>query len=216
MLDKNNHFPLMVDLSNKKIIIIGSGEVARRKAQNLSGYGGNIQVIANSFTGSFLQLKSSHFIEFTTVSQKQLSESVITTLVKDAFLVIPATKNAEFNMKVTTIAQKMGILVNQVDTVGEVIIPSVINQGALSIGISTQGKSPALSRYTRQKLEKIITEEYAVMARLQEEMKAFYKLHIEDQQERKKLLWKILNNKAVWSALEYSYDKAIILAKEIK
>ncbi|MCP4411501.1 MAG: bifunctional precorrin-2 dehydrogenase/sirohydrochlorin ferrochelatase [Gammaproteobacteria bacterium] len=216
MPDKKSYFPLMIDLSNKKIIIIGSGEVACRKAQNLSGYGCNIQVIANSFGESLLQLKTSHFIELTRISLEQLSESVVTTLVKDVFLIIPATKNAEFNMKITTIAQKMGILVNQVDTVGEVIIPSVIHQGALSIGISTQGKSPALSRYTRQKLEKIITEEYAAMACLQEEMKAFYKLHIEDQQNRKKLLWRILNSKAVWSALEYSYDKAIILAKEIK
>jgi len=99
--------------------------------------------------------------------------------------------------------------------VGEVIIPSVINQGDLSVGISTQGKSPALSRYTRLKLEKIITEEYAKMARLQQEMREYYKLHIEDQQQRKKLLWEILNNEAIWSALEHSYDKAIALAKNV-
>ncbi len=216
MSDKSNHFPLMIDLSNKKMIIIGSGEVALRKAQNLSAFGGNIQIYASSFNESFMQLKSSHLIELTTASLEQLSDTEITSFINDAFLVIPATNNTIFNRKVATIAQEMGILVNQVDTVGEVIIPSVINQGALSIGISTQGKSPALSRYTRQKLEIIITEEYAAMARLQEEMRAFYKLHIEDQEERKKLLWKILNNQAIWSALEYSYDEAVILAKDVK
>jgi len=204
----------MIDLSNKKVILFGSGKVSRRKAQHLSSYG-KVQVIASSFSEAFLQLKSSHFIELTIVNLEQLSDADITTFVKDAFLVIPATNNADFNRKVTSIAQEKDILVNQVDTVGEVIIPSVINQGDLSVGISTQGKSPALSRYTRLKLEKIITEEYAKMARLQQEMREYYKLHIEDQQQRKKLLWEILNNEAIWSALEHSYDKAIALAKNV-
>jgi len=215
MSETKKYFPLMIDLSSRKIIVIGSGKVALRKARYLSGYA-NVQMIASSFSEAFEQLQHTNSIELTVANLQQLTDSAIAAFVKDAFIVIPATNDSNFNQKVTSIAQDMGVLVNQVDAVGEVLIPSVVNQGALSIGISTQGKSPALSRYTRLQLESIITKEYADMARLQEEMRGYYKLHIEDQQKRKKLLWEILNNETIWLALADSYDRAITLAKGIK
>src|SRR5659263_526526 len=49
-------------------------------------------------------------------------------------------------------AKAMNILVNQVDGIGEVIVPSIINKDDIHVGISTMGKSPASARYIRLRI----------------------------------------------------------------
>ena len=109
-----------------------------------------------------------------------------------------------------------GVLTNEVDAVGEVVIPSVINYGDLTIGISTNGSSPALSKYTRKKIEQFITTSYASMARLQKEMREHYKQTVSDQEQRKKLLWMLLENEEIWLALSEDYNQALKIAHQVK
>jgi precorrin-2 dehydrogenase/sirohydrochlorin ferrochelatase len=60
---------------------------------------------------------------------------------------------------------------------GNFILPSLVQRGALTVAISTSGKSPALARQLRQELEERFGEEYeeflklmgAVRSRLLEE-----------------------------------------------
>jgi len=214
MSNKKKFFPLMIDLDNKKVVITGSGKVARRKARFISGYG-TVQVVANSFDKKFKQLSNTHSIELLTINIEELSDEQISDILSDAFLVIPATGNAALNLRISTLAKQSGALVNQVDSIAEVIFPSVVTQGDIQIGISTNGNSPALSRFTRKKIEQFITPEYADMARLQNEMREHYKICIDDQEKRKQYLWEILNNEEIWQAFAESYDKALDLAMNI-
>jgi len=188
-------FPLMIDLSEKKILIIGDGKVAMRKASKFSEYTEQLEIIKeNLSTATDLQLFN---------------------LMEGAFLIIPATDDHLFNARVCKLAATQNILVNQIDAVGEVIVPSVISEGDLTIGISTQGSSPALAKFTRKKISRLITPQYAEMARLQSEIRDMIKLQINDQQNRKQILWKILDNTEVWDALDNSFDKALQLASDI-
>ncbi len=214
MATKNKYLPLMIDLDNKKIVIIGSGKVARRKAKFLSDYG-VVEVIAKNFDKKFEQLKSSHSVKLIKTDIEELSDKHLTEIFIKTFLTIPATADPLLNQKIARLAKQSGSLVNQVDSVGEVIFPSVVTQGEMVIGISTNGNSPALSRFTRKKLARYIIPEYADMSRLQNEMREFYKNHIDDQKIRKQYLWEILNDEKIWSALSESYDKALSLAKTL-
>ena len=136
------------------------------------------------------------------------SDSELRELISGAFIVIPATSNFELNRKITVIAQESDILINQVDALGSVVIPSVIKRGDLVIGISTLGHSPAVSKYTRRQIEGLITPAYSDMIRLQDELRSYLKQHVAEQRKRKEILWKILESEAVWNGFSESYEKA--------
>ena len=101
------------------------------------------------------------------------------------------------------------------DVLGSVVIPSVIKRGDLVIGISTLGRSPAVSKYSRRKIESLITPQYSDMIRLQAELRSYLKGHVGEQKKRKELLWKVLESEAVWEGLSESYEKAAELAYSI-
>jgi precorrin-2 dehydrogenase/sirohydrochlorin ferrochelatase len=97
---------------------------------------------------------------------------------------------------------------------GDIVVPSVIKRGDIVIGISTLGQSPALSKYIRLRIEEVITPGFAGMSRLQNEIREILKTRVEDQKKRKKILWSIINDDEVWTALGESYDKAYMLASK--
>ena len=43
---ENNFFPVFLNMQNKKVLIIGAGKIAFRKAETLLSYGAKIKVIA--------------------------------------------------------------------------------------------------------------------------------------------------------------------------
>jgi precorrin-2 dehydrogenase / sirohydrochlorin ferrochelatase len=200
----NNFLPLMLDLSGKRIVIFGGGSVGERKAELFSGCA-NTVVVSLEFTRRLHELEASGQLKLIKLDLLAASDLEFTELISGAFLVIPATSNFELNRKITDLAQESDILINQVDALGSVVVPSVIKRGDLVIGISTLGHSPAVSKYTRKQIESIITPVYSDMIRLQDELRAYLKEQVAEQNKRKEILWEVLENEAVWTALSESY-----------
>ncbi|RJS72907.1 bifunctional precorrin-2 dehydrogenase/sirohydrochlorin ferrochelatase [ANME-2 cluster archaeon] len=203
MIMMSGFLPLIIDLHDRKVVIIGGGSVGERKAELFCRYAKTV-VVSLEFTEKLLK---SEEIERITID-RELDDEEFTDLIRDAFLVIPATDDPSYNKHLADIASQRGILVNRVDDLGCVIIPSVITRGDIVIGISTLAHSPALSRYIRERIEEVITPEYAEMARLQSEMRCFLKDRIPDQKKRQQILRAILEDESVWEYLKTSYRKA--------
>lgn len=214
MAEMNNFLPLMLDLSGRKVVIFGGGSVGERKAELFSDCADTI-VISLEFSRSLYELEASGKVRLVKTDLLSASDSELGKLISDAFIVIPATNSLELNQRITGIALENDILINQVDALGSVLVPSVIKRGDLVIGISTLGHSPAISKYTRMQIEKLITPEYSDMLRLQDELRAYLKQHVPEQKERKKILWKVLESEAVWSDFSKSYEKAAEEAYDI-
>lgn len=214
MAETNNFLPLMLDLSGRKIIIFGGGSVGERKAELFSGCTDTL-VASLEFSQRLQELEASGKVRLVRLDLLAASDYELRELISEAFIVIPATSNFELNQKITAIAQESDILINQVDALGSVVIPSVIKRGDLIIGISTLGHSPAVSKYTRRQIEGLITPEYSDMIRLQDELRSYLKQHVAEQKQRKAILWKILESEAVWSGFSESYEKAAEAAYEI-
>ncbi|MCL7410944.1 MAG: bifunctional precorrin-2 dehydrogenase/sirohydrochlorin ferrochelatase [Methanosarcinaceae archaeon] len=214
MTNERNLIPLMIDLSGRNVVIIGGGSVGERKAALFSRYA-DTTVVSVRFTTKLEKMKDAGKLNLVQADLSSLPDDKITELISNAFLVIPATNNIQLNDRIVDIARKSDILINKVDSVGDVVVPSVITRGKLTIGISTLGSSPALSKYARKKIEQIITPQYADMIRLQDEMRTYLKQHVPDQEDRKDILWKILENEDVWNALSESYEKAYNIAHDI-
>ena len=195
--------PLFIDLHDQKVVIIGGGSVGERKAALFGRYAKTV-VVSFEFTE---RLVESEDIERITMNEK-LGDDEFADLIEDAFLVIPATDDPVYNEHLSDIASQRGVMVNRVDDLGDVIIPSVIARGDVVIGISTLAHSPALSRYIRGRIEEVITPEYADMARLQSEVREYLKGRIPDQGTRQQILWTILEDETVWAHLRTSYERA--------
>lgn len=204
----------MLDLSGRKIVIFGGGSVGERKAELFSGCADTL-VASLEFSQRLYELEASGQVRLVRLDLLAASDSELRKLISGAFIVIPATSNFELNRKITAIAQESDILINQVDALGSVVIPSVIKRGDLVIGISTLGHSPAVSKYTRRQIEGLITPAYSDMIRLQDELRSYLKQHVAEQRKRKVILWKILESEAVWNGFSESYEKAAKMAYEI-
>jgi precorrin-2 dehydrogenase / sirohydrochlorin ferrochelatase len=214
MAETNNFLPLMLDLSGRKIVIFGGGSVGERKAELFSGCADTL-VVSLEFSRRLYELEASGQVRLVRLNLLAAPDSELRELISGAFIVIPATSNFELNQKITVIARESDILINQVDALGSVVIPSVIKRGDLVIGISTLGHSPAVSKYTRRQIEGMITPEYSDMIRLQDELRSYLKKHVAEQRQRKAILWKVLESEAVWNGFSESYEKAAERAYEI-
>jgi precorrin-2 dehydrogenase/sirohydrochlorin ferrochelatase len=215
MAEKNNFLPLMLDLSGRKVVIFGGGAVGERKAELFSSTCADTVVISLEFTRRLYELEASGKIKLVTIDLLAVSDPELRKFISGAFIVIPAISSFELNQRITGIALENDILINQVDALGSVVVPSVIKRGDLVIGISTLGHSPAVSKYTRRQIENLITPKYSDMLRLQDELRNYLKQHIPEQKERKKILWKVLEDETVWNSFSESYDKAVEKAHNI-
>lgn len=201
--------PLMLDLSGKEVVIFGGGEVSERKASLFCDYA-SVKLISRDFTPLLHQLSEEGKIQL--IKVKDLNEIRISNYLETAFIVIPATNNEVLNEKISALAKQNGKLVNRVDNIGDIIVPSVIKHGDIVIGISTLGKSPAVSKYIRKKLERVITIDLERMSCLQNELREMLKSRVRDQKKRKEILWNIINDDDIWHVINESYEKAYKLA----
>jgi precorrin-2 dehydrogenase/sirohydrochlorin ferrochelatase len=190
-------------------VIFGGGEVGERKAR-LFSENATVTVASLEFSPGLIDMAKEGSIDLVRADLPSGADD----LLLDAFIAIPATSDPALNIELETRAKKSGVLVNRVDGVGEVVVPSVIRRDPVVVAISTFGESPALSKRLRMRLEEVLDEGYADMARLLGEMRRVLKKRIPDQAERKRILWEIISDEEVWRLLSESYEKAYKRAGE--
>ena len=151
------YYPINLDITDKRCVVIGGGRVAERKVESLLKCGGHVTVISPDLTPQLKVLVSQKKIEHI---YRDYQEGDL----KGVFLVFSATDDPHVNTFVTREAQREGALINVVDTpkMCNFIVPSVMDRDDLVISISTNGKSPALAKRIREELETNYGEEYGV------------------------------------------------------
>ena len=202
------HVPLFIDLKDKRIVIFGGGHVGERKAKMFCAFG-QTKVVSASFTPELTKMADNELIDAIVDDLKDVKKYI-----EGAFIVVPATNNRALNGLIADQAKSMNILVNQVDDIGEVIVPSVIQKDDIHIGISTMGKSPAAARFLRLRIEELI-DSVALMVTLQNRLRSILKKEIDSQPERRRILELIINDGNVWNALARNYDAGLHTALEI-
>ncbi len=150
-----SYYPIFLNLSYKKALVVGGGLVAQRKVETLLEHGASTSVVSQKLTVRLKELAEEKKIQYL---GPEFSEEYL----DDMFLVIAATDDQELNHRVSLCAQERGLLVNAVDQPEDCnfIVPSIVRRGDLQVAISTSGKSPALARKLRQELEVQFGEEY--------------------------------------------------------
>ncbi len=139
-------------------MVVGGGRVGERKVRTLLKAGALVKVIGPELTPALFR-----FMEKGKITH--LSRLYRRRDLTGAFLVIAATDARKTNERVFRQALEKGIPVNVVDDPAHssFIVPSIVEKKDLVVAISTSGRSPALARFLRQKLDKEIGPEYAFL-----------------------------------------------------
>ncbi len=152
------YYPVFWNISGKKCLIIGGGEVAARKAQRLLDCAAKVCVVSPALCPELADMKSLRRIE-------HIDDDYAGEYLYGAALVIGATDDENTNALISNDAKSRGIPVNIVDDPEkcDFILPAIVEQGDLTIAVSTGGASPALARHLREELEAAYGEEYATL-----------------------------------------------------
>lgn len=155
------YFPVFLDLKGKLCVVVGGGGVGERKARNLLKAGALVKVIGPKLTPFLTRLRQKKKIV-------HLPRSYRKGDLRGAFLTIAATDSRTTNERVFRHALEGRILVNIVDDPAHssFIVPSIVDKRDLLVAISTSGRSPALARMLRRRLEKEIGPEYNLLLKL--------------------------------------------------
>jgi len=150
------YYPIHLDIKNRKCLIVGGGAVGTRKVNTLLECGAHVTVVSPDPTSQLTRLASAESI---TLKRRAYQSDDLTGM----FLVIGATDDESLNRQISNDAERVHILCNIADRpeVCNFILPSIVRRGDLVITISTSGKSPALAKHLRQKMETQFGREYA-------------------------------------------------------
>jgi precorrin-2 dehydrogenase/sirohydrochlorin ferrochelatase len=151
-------YPVCLDISNGRCVVVGGGEVAERKVAGLLECGAKVIIVSRDLTPALRGMKDAGRIE-------HLSDDYREEYLEGAFLVIGATDREDVNEKISRDARDRGVLVNIVDVPARCsfIVPSVFRRGDLLVAVSTGGKSPALARRLREEIEERYGPEYGTL-----------------------------------------------------
>ncbi len=161
------YYPVSLNISGRKCVVVGGGQVALRKVKALLEHGADVEVISPDLCPELVQLAGSGEI-------RVLAREYLAGDLRKAFVAIAATDDSETNRRVVAEARKGAVLVNVVDDAenSDFIVPSYLRRGEVTVAVSTSGRSPALARKIRIRLEKELGDEYASLAHLIGEVRA--------------------------------------------
>ena len=174
------YYPVFLDLTQTKCLVVGGGSVAGRKVASLLAAGAGVTVISPRLNPELSLLAASHQIS-------HWPRPFQSGDLAGWQLVFAATDDPVTNAQVAGEGRALGILVNAAEDPeqGNLILPAVLQRGPLSIAISTGGDSPVLARKIRQELAQIYGPEYGPYIELLGRERVRAMQHIADGQLRK-------------------------------
>jgi precorrin-2 dehydrogenase/sirohydrochlorin ferrochelatase len=183
-------YPMMVDLTSRRCLVVGGGKVATRKIKGLLEFNAEILVVSPTVTEQIHSWVQSGKIAWRSgLYQKKDGEN--------CFIVVAATDDPEVNHQVYLDAKERGQWINVVDQPAycNFHVPSIVRRGKLTLAISTQGASPSLTKQIRRELSNLYGEEYALFLSIAEEMRSYIQDRVPDRSKRESIFKMMINAK---------------------
>lgn len=157
MSERNNLFPVFLKLESLHTLIVGGGHVGLEKLSAVlkNSPSANITLVARTIQEPIKELARKH-------QQVKLVERNFKLWdLWDKDLVLLATDNRQLHETIRNFARNRRLLINVADTpdLCDFYLGSVVTKGNLKIGVSTNGKSPTISKRIREYLEEALPDE---------------------------------------------------------
>ena len=168
-------FPVFLDLTGRRVVVVGGGAVGRRKAVAARDAGAAVVVVDPGSPGE---------PGVTHLAEPYRAEHLV-----GACLVFAAA-TPEVNARVVADAKAAGVWVNSATDpqTGDCFLPAVVRRGGLTIAVGTGGASPALARRIRERLEAEFDDSFAAWVGLLDELRPVVLAAVPDPDRRRELL----------------------------
>jgi precorrin-2 dehydrogenase/sirohydrochlorin ferrochelatase len=198
--------PLYHDFTDETVLVFGGGPVGARKARRFAAEA-RVVVVSPAFADR-------EFGDAELVRDAPDADGVRDWIAgTDPALVVAATDDPDLNAVAATAAREAGALLNRADRSGgdrdaeSVVVPATIEDGSVSVAISTGGASPALAKHLRERIEAEIAGAGS-MAELTAELRAELKTRDMTAAERRDAVRAVVRSSAVWKGLRRGDSKA--------
>jgi uroporphyrin-III C-methyltransferase/precorrin-2 dehydrogenase/sirohydrochlorin ferrochelatase len=134
------HLPLFFDLAGRKVVVVGEGTAADRRAETVRSAGAQVSRIAGATVADF----------------------------RGAAAAFVATGTLESDTAAQRAAKAAGVPVNVADrpALCDFILPAIVDRDGVVVAISTGGASPTLASVLRSRIEAALPERIGALAKL--------------------------------------------------
>jgi uroporphyrin-III C-methyltransferase/precorrin-2 dehydrogenase/sirohydrochlorin ferrochelatase len=136
------HLPLFFDLAGRRVVVVGEGAVADRRADLVRSAGAHVQRLA--------------------------APAVQAADFRGAVAAFIATGDADRDAAAQRAAKSIGVPVNVADrpALCDFILPAIVDRDEIVVAVSTGGASPTLATILRGRIEAALPERLGAVARL--------------------------------------------------
>jgi siroheme synthase-like protein len=152
-----SRFPFFKEVSGVRALVVGGGSVALRRAKALAQSGAEVLCVAPDFCEGFEALNC---------IMRGFRESDL----EDVCVVVAATDDHALNSRIAALCRDSGIEVNAADNpeASTFSFPAIIRRGGMTAAVSSDGISPSASKYIRERIERVIPEDFdEVLSRME-------------------------------------------------
>ena len=149
------YYPVFLDLKNRPCVVIGTGPEARRKALGLLEAEAQVTCIDPHPCSSLEELAGQGKIDLV---RRQYSQGDL----EGVYLaILVPVEDSGLAKQIAVDAASEGVLLNAMDIpdLCSWIAPAVVHRGNLAVAVSTGGKSPAMARLVKGRVEEAIPKE---------------------------------------------------------
>ncbi|HVN99019.1 MAG TPA: siroheme synthase CysG [Steroidobacteraceae bacterium] len=162
-----DYLPVFLDLRGQRVLLVGGGPVAARKAALLQAAGARLRIVAPRRCEEIGPLCEQPGTEY-------LATEFEPAQLADCVFAVSATDAAGVNQQVAAAGRKAGIWVNVVDdaSAGSCLMPAIVDRSPIIVAIGSGGASPTLARRVRASVEALLPERLGALARAAGERRA--------------------------------------------
>ncbi|UMZ73203.1 precorrin-2 dehydrogenase/sirohydrochlorin ferrochelatase family protein [Natranaerofaba carboxydovora] len=199
-MGNENLYPAMLDLKEKECVVIGGGKVAIRKVKTLLNSFAKVKVISPSICSEMAEMLNHNSKKQFHWLQKKYEKNDLS----GAFMVFACTDDSSINKTISRDARSKGLIVNCVNPPEEsnFIVPASINNGDLTISVSTGGASPALSKKLKEKIQQEFVSGWDKYIELLKYCRQEIKNQVNDENKRKDIYYEILENDYIFEEVK--------------
>ena len=157
-------YPVNLRLAGERVLVVGGGTVAARKVKALKRAGAQVTVVAPQAVEA---IASDAAVDWQRRPYRSGEAG-------DYRLVVTATGNRSVNRRVAHDAGAANVFVNSADDPANCsfTLMSVMRRGDLQVTVSSNGRSPALARWLRRRLESEIDGSHSQLLELMAAVRA--------------------------------------------
>jgi siroheme synthase-like protein len=149
MKTKKNFFPISIDISNQKILIIGGGESAFKKLKILQRFDADVEVVAINVCDN-IKLSGVKYVE----------RGYEKSLIKGYLMLYSCTNNFELDKQILADGKEMGVLVNIHDKpeLCQFVSPAIYKNGNITVAVGSNAENVHESIRIRNEIKEFLKE----------------------------------------------------------